>query len=213
MVSQVLQFRTSAKLAQDFENNCSLVNKTKTEVLTMLVENFNKDFLVIENFETDLAVIVEIGSKEVNQQSALEEVFPIKVEIKISNNLDNLLKSLQSLDSNPDLADIIKNNLATLIFTLPEFFDDKSVEIYRVDSHYKFRHTGQGSVYSEKAKRTTLSAKMDNGEWKGNVYLYDARFWGANSWQALDDIKNGLLQNVHSAIRQMLTLLVYEGKF
>ena len=103
MVSQVLQFRTSAKLAQDFENNCSLVNKTKTEVLTMLVENFNKDFLVIENFETDLAVIVEIGSKEVNQQSALEEVFPIKVEIKISNNLDNLLKSLQSLDSNPDL--------------------------------------------------------------------------------------------------------------
>ena len=147
MVSQVLQFRTSAKLAQDFENNCSLVNRTKTEVLTMLVENFNKDFLVIENFETDLAVIVEIGSKEVNQQSALEEVFPVKVEIKISNNLDNLLKSLQSLDSNPDLADIIKNNLSTLIFTLPEFFDEKSVEIYRVDSHYKFRHTGQGSVY------------------------------------------------------------------
>ena len=39
MVTQVVQFRLDTNIAKKFEKNCDLLNQTKTDTLTLLVEN------------------------------------------------------------------------------------------------------------------------------------------------------------------------------
>ena len=224
MVTQVVQFRLDTNIAKKFEKNCDLLNQTKTDTLTLLVENFNKNFREVVNLDETFSVNVNIFPKEPRNEFSLQEVYETLIEISINKQqLKNLLKeellNTASTTRNPlDLNDLlisVYNDLANLSFTLPEFFNNLGQELYRVDSAYFHRDTGGNGVYSQKVHRNTLSAKMKDYQWQGNIYIYHFDYWDnhaeANS-KALKDIKEELKNCVLRAVKKFIGLLIYNIK-
>ena len=77
MVTQVVQFRLDTNIAKKFEKNCDLLNQTKTDTLTLLVENFNKNFREVVNLDETFSVNVNIFPKEPRNEFSLLRYSPM----------------------------------------------------------------------------------------------------------------------------------------
>lgn len=88
--------------------------------------------------------------------------------------------------------------LDRLVFVLPEFFDNRGHETFRVDSFHNHRVCcEQVCISSDRVNRNVLSFRLANGQWQAGVFNYGSE----DTAEVVEQIKVA----VNASIRDTLT--------
>lgn len=179
-----LRTRVDRNLALTFETLCSLDEKSSSQVLRTLVEDFVFNHpLINKKVDVDVTVGKPYGRGAAD-----------RVEYEVTARLTGDVDCFKEADVN---------------FLLPEFRSE-NIEIFRVDSFNTHRTHFPGCRNS--ADRL-LGAKLIHCEWKGAIFLYNSSFI-ADPLPAFNQAKEALRSQILKGISTALKgfqLLPHEG--
>jgi len=180
-----LRTRVDSNLALTFEILCSLDEKSSSQVLRTLVEDFVFNHpLIIKKVDVDVDVDVTVG-KPYGRGAA------DRVEYEVTAKLTGDVDCFKGADVN---------------FLLPEFRSE-NIEIFRVDSFNTHRTHFPGCRNS--ADRL-LGAKLIHCEWKGAIFLYDSSLI-ADPLPAFHQAKEALRSQILKGVSTALRVLQHES--
>ena len=185
------------------------------------------DFVFKEVKMKNRALSVRLSAEALSEYSGLIEGAGLTVSEHVRKLIDDFLSSVKSLDLtglavdckfiwNEDVLNSLhpeylgnlivtvtppsclsQENLSRLIFTIPEFFEDRS-EPFRIDSHYYHRVASDSQgITSSKVHRCVLSFRLIDGKWRACIFHYH----GVDERSQLEEmIKSAVTLHIKSTI-------------